>query len=195
MTIFRLLVLGTSFLLPIPAAMITLTGKLEPGQEVPPPVRVSSATGFAVVTLDDTANTLDVNVSWSNLNSNPVAGHIHCCAGFGVNAPVAINFGAGFPSTPSGTFSQIFNLLNSSSYGSAFLMANGNDVNTAKNTFIAGFLSFRTYVNIHTAPPSGYPAGEIRGQLVPEPSTWTLAVLCAGLVGVRAAWPRARGRR
>ena len=70
----------------------------------------------------------------------------------------------GFPNTVSGTYNHVFTL---------------SSANFA--TLLAGIEQDRAYVNIHDAPNFG--AGEIRGFLVPEPGTLTLALGALALVG------------
>ena len=60
----------------------------------------------------------------------------------------------------------------------------------AEAAFINGLQYGRTYLNIHTAAPNGFPGGEIRGFVVPEPMTATL--LLAGLAAALASRRRSR---
>jgi hypothetical protein len=53
----------------------------------------------------------------------------------------------------------------------------------------------RLYINLHTVanvsdPNSGFPGGEIRGQVIPEPGTYALFAGMLALAGV--AWFRRR---
>ena len=66
------------------AIPITVFANLSGANEVPPVS--TTATGLATVILDSTAQTLQVNATFSGLTSNDVAAHIHCCAPFGTNA-------------------------------------------------------------------------------------------------------------
>jgi hypothetical protein len=52
----------------------------------------------------------------------------------------------------------------------------------ARQVFLEGLLSFQAYMNIHTPART---AGEIRGQLTPEPSAWVLAALGVAGIGLR----------
>ena len=66
----------------------------------------STATGFASVVLDSTAQTIQVNVTFSGLTTPTVAAHIHCCLPSplltGVNVGVATTVPA-FPGFPFGS--------------------------------------------------------------------------------------------
>ena len=86
---FGLLGLAALALQPTPAraAPMTFVGNLS-GANGAPPVP-TPATGTATVVLDPTAQTLQVNATFSGLTSNDTAAHIHCCAPLGTNAGVA----------------------------------------------------------------------------------------------------------
>src|SRR6516165_7987024 len=67
----------------------------------------SPGTGTAEVVLNTTAQTIEINVTFSGLTSNDTAAHIHCCAPLGTNAMVATTiptFGASTTSTPPGPY-------------------------------------------------------------------------------------------
>ena len=77
-------------MLPVPAANaipITFTANLSGANEVP--VVPTPGMGFALVFLDPTANTLQVNEIFAGLTSGTTASHIHCCQPLGTNAIVA----------------------------------------------------------------------------------------------------------
>jgi hypothetical protein len=175
-----------ALMLPVPAAhadVINLFANLSGANERPDPVP-SPGTGLAQVVLDTTAQTIEINVTFSGLTSPTNAAHIHCCAPLGANAGVATTvptfgfFGPNpvFPlGVTSGTYDQTFSLLNPTFYNPAFVTANGGTVAGAEAALIAGLESQMTYFNIHTA---NFPGGEIRGQLVPAP------IVGAGLPGL-----------
>lgn len=74
------LVLMGAMMLQAPAAHavpMTFVANLTGAAEIPPVV--SPGTGFATVVLDPTANTLHVDVTFSDLTSGTTASHIHCC--------------------------------------------------------------------------------------------------------------------
>jgi len=153
-----ILLTGSSMYASVITYRVTLTGLNEV------PANASPGTGTAVITLDDIAATLSVNLTFSGLVAGTTAAHIHCCLGPGVNAPVVIPF-TGFPtSVASGTYSNTFTGLS---------LAN-----------IAGIEAFQAYINIHT---STFPGGEIRANIVPEPATF-------GLIGLALAGLLAFGR-
>jgi CHRD domain len=71
-------------------------------------------TGFAMVVLDPTAQTLQISANFSGLTTNDTAAHIDCCAPLGTNVGVATTLPAfpGFPlGVTSGTYGpRIFDL-------------------------------------------------------------------------------------
>ena len=149
------------------AAVITLSSNLDGAQAG----TGSPGTGFATVTIDDVAKNVFVDLSYSGLGSPTTNAHIHCCVPSGVNAGVIIPFiPAGFVTgATSGTFQSLFQSV--------------SDAN------LAGIENGLAYINIHT---TAFPAGEIRGQIVPEPETFGL--IGVGLAGVVALRRRFRVR-
>jgi hypothetical protein len=151
----------------------------------------SPGTGLATIFLDPTAQTLQVNATFSGLTSPDTAAHIHCCAPIGMNAGVATRVPAflGFPlGGTSGTYSSpIFDLTLLSFYNQAFVdLQVGPDPATklaqAEAALIAGILGGQTYFNIHTGT---FPGGEIRGQLAPVPLPGSLVLFGSVLLGFR----------
>ena len=156
--------------LPARATLITFTANLTGAQQVP--VNASTATGLGTVVLDDVADTITVNLSWSGLiGGTATAAHIHGPGAPGVNAPVLFPF-SGVPAATSGSIPQ-----------QTFA------ITPAQITDLEAGLY---YMNIHDAQ---FPGGEIRGQLVPEPGT--LALVAAGVASFAISRVRgfARDRR
>jgi len=186
------LLLAAAMLVAAPSARATLIFfhvDFRPTNEVPP--TASNGTGFADLTLDTVAQTLQGHIVFSGLTSNTTAAHIHCCLASpfqSANVGVATLVPA-FPGFPTGVTSGvddfILDLSSASAYNPAFVTAQGGLAN-AEAAFIAGLLSGRTYLNIHTVNFGG---GEIRG-IVPEPMTISLLLL-----GLSAAGFFSRRRR
>ncbi len=180
-----LVLLGALMLQAPPANAIPMTfvGNLSGANEVPPVV--TPGTGLATIILDPTAQTLQVNATFSGLTSNDVAAHIHCCAPLGTNAGVATTVPAfpGFPlGVTSGTYSSVvFDLTQPLIYNPAFITLEGG-LPQAEAALIAGIEGGQTYFNIHTV---NNPGGEIRSQLfavaAPEPAS--LVLLGSALLG------------
>jgi hypothetical protein len=197
-----LLALASVLILPVSAShadIITLSANLTGALEVPP--TGSPGTGQATVILDTTAQTMEVEVTFSGLvpftstgsQSGTTASHIHCCLSSpfqtGVNVAVATTSPTfpGFPIGPgvtSGTYNQTFSLTADSTYNlpnvppgnmnpNPFL---GTSAATAEPVFVNALLAGETYLNIHS---TAFPGGEIRGFLaVPGP------IAGAGLPGL-----------
>src|SRR6266404_3718022 len=147
------LVLIVALILQTPVAHaipITFVANLSGANEVPPVV--SPGTGLATVILDPTAQTLQINATFSGLMSNDVAAHIHCCLASpfltGVNVGVATTVPA-FPLFPlgvtSGTYtSAVFDLTQATIYNPAFVTLQGG-IPQAEAALIAGIQNGETY--------------------------------------------------
>jgi hypothetical protein len=166
---------------PAQSAIFVFTADMNGATEVPP--NFSPAFGFTTVTVDDTADTMQVDLSWNGLTGGPVAaGHIHCCSAPGTNVGVAVGF-PGLPATTSGVYNHLFDLTDASIYTLSFLNNfGGGTAAGAQAALVQGFFDGTAYSNLHNQT---FPGGEIRGQLglVPEPGAWGLMILGFGAIG------------
>jgi hypothetical protein len=144
------------------------------------------------VIIDNVAQTMEVQVTFSGLVGNTTASHIHCCVAPGGNAGVATTTPTftGFPlGVTSGTYDHTFDLTNASSYNPAFVTAEGG-VAGAEAALLAGLAADQAYLNIHSTT---FPTGEIRGFLVPVPEPASFPVVAA-LLGFGAVIVKRRRR-
>jgi hypothetical protein len=193
------LVLTAALTLAVPTAHaipMTFVANLTQANEVPP--TGSPATGLATVILDPTAQTIQINATFSGLTSNDVMAHIHCCLASpfltGVNVGVATTVPAfpGFPlGVTSGTYSSdVFDLTQPLIYNTTpvtgFVALQGG-IPQAEAALIAGIQNGETYFNIHTTM---FPGGEERDFLraflvpVPAPEPASLVLLGSALLGL-----------
>jgi hypothetical protein len=154
------------------------------------PANASPGMGFADVFFDDTAQTMEVKVSFWDLLGTATASHIHAAttlpnAGTAGVATETPTFG-GFPlGVKSGTYDHLFDLTLAQSFNPSFVTANGGTNASASAAFESALLAEKAYLNIHT---SVFPGGEIRGFLhaVPDGSSTALLLMVAfvGMAGV-----------
>ena len=108
----------------------------------------------------------------------------HCCTAqpFLGSAGIAVDS----PSLPiptgvsSGSFSSTLDLDDPLSFNPGFVTASGGTTALATARFIENIYNHRVYLNIHSTTFRG---GEIRGFLVPEPTTAALALLALTALG------------
>jgi hypothetical protein len=176
--------LGLSLLavssLSLQASLFTFSypgGTADGGEEVP--ANGSAGSGLLIgLSYDDTSNTLSTfSGTYTGLGSNVTGSHIHGSAIFGDGAP--------------GDNAGVFVALNNDGGTAGSLSSAAPSVLTEDQE--ANLLAGNFYVNVHT---TGFPGGEIRGQLipqlvvVPEPEAYA-AMVGAGLVAF-GVWRRVR---
>jgi hypothetical protein len=139
------------------------------------PPNASPATGDAEVTIDDVANTMRVQVTFSGLTGTTTASHIHAptaSPGTGTaGVATTLPYFAGFPiGVTSGTYDNTLDLTASGSYNSSYVTANGGTTAGAESALLAAIAADKAYLNLHSQTFGG---GEIRGFLTPFDPTPT----------------------
>lgn len=154
----------------------------------------SPGLGTALVVIDTDTFMMHVEASFSGLEGETTAAHIHASttvpftgqAGVATVVPTFTGFPLG---VTAGNYAHDFDMSLAASYNAAFVTANGGTAASAFAALLAGLDNGKAYFNVHSKK---YNAGEIRGffKPVPEPSTWCLGL--AGLTGL--AFVRLRRR-
>lgn len=153
----------------------------------------SPGTAVALVTIDVSLSTMRVDVNFAGLLSPVTAAHIHAptaipltgTAGVATQVPTFDGFPTG---VTFGSYDQTFDMTLASSYNPVFITANGGTPASAFTALVNAVNEGKAYLNIHT---EAFPAGEIRGFLIPEPSSCVLLLAGAQLVfSVRRRRPR-----
>jgi hypothetical protein len=155
------------------AAVSTYTCLLDGASEAPP--NASPGTGFSIVDIDPVAHTMRVRITFSDLQGNTSASHIH--------GPTAVAFTgtagvmtttpsfSGFPlGVTAGVYDLLHDMTQASSYNAAFITSSGGTTATAEAAMFAAIAAGKAYVNVHS---NLFPGGEIRGFLIlggPTPS-------------------------
>jgi hypothetical protein len=147
-------------------------------QEVPSFSTPGAGRGF----IDIDGSTMTISVTWRDMLAPVTVSHIHCCAAFGANSGVAVDFGSALTGFTAGTRTLTFDLDAASTYTAGFITGSGGTVALARTRLLDAFENETAYFNLHS---SASPAGEIRGQIaaVPEPGTWAMLITGFGLVG------------
>jgi len=172
-----------AMVVPASATVIHYRGALNWTSEAAPS---SPATGNVEVTTDDVAHTMFVDAVFGgsgfvDLQGTTTACHIHAPTAVALtgNASVATTtpLFAGFPTgVSSGTYQNLLDMTQSSSYNPSFITANGGTTATAEAALFAAIAAGKAYFNVHSTTN---PGGEIRAFLQafdPTPtakSTWT----------------------
>ncbi len=148
------------------------------------PANASPATGFAFVTINSVANTMQVQVSFSGLLGTTTASHIHAP----INPPANVGVATTVPTFPgfplgvtAGSYNQTFDMTLASSFNPTFVTNNGGTPASARIVLFNAIRNGQSYLNIHT---TSFPGGEIRGFLqiaAPEPASVGLLGLGLGL--------------
>lgn len=151
------------------------------------PANASPGTGFFTVTVDDIANTLRVQASFTGLTGTTTASHIHASAsmvpltGTAGVATMTPSF-SGFPlGVTAGSFDNTYDMTLSTSFNASYITGNGGTPATAWSALQTQMSQGRSYLNIHSSTFGG---GEIRGILVPVPEPGSVLFLGLSVAGL-----------
>ncbi len=139
---------------PVAAQEVRMAAALTGGEETPG--LLTGALGTADVTVDSVRRSVTVVLNLFNIPTGSTAGHIHV-GPKGVAGPIVLDFG--FPAGRTGDLALTFTLTNRD-----FRARPDIGINTIDDA-IQAIVGGNAYVNVHT---TGFPAGEIRGQILPR---------------------------
>ena len=170
------------------AAPIVFRADLLGANEVPPVA--TTGTGTGIVTFDQVAHTMRVQVTFEDLISPSTVAHIHAprnpATGLGGVATTVPTF-PGFPAgVLEGSYDETFDTLDLATYNPVFVTNNGGSAASAETALLNFMLDGLAYLNVHSSQFGG---GEIRGDLlkVPEPASLGLLMLGFGIAGMSLA--------
>ena len=190
---FRLMAVAVALFVGVAAKAATLSYHAVLDGATENPSVVTPGTGTARVTIDTLANTMRLQVSFSDLIGTVTMAHIHGPATFPNTAGVMTTtpYFLGFPlGVTSGTYDSTFDLGAASTFNNTFINNNGGTVAGAAAAFLAALAAEQAYLNIHTT----YSApGEIRGFFAPVPVPPALGLMLAALAGLGLAARRRAG--
>jgi hypothetical protein len=121
------------------------------------PANPSTATASASYTVSGT--TVSYAITYSGLSGPPTQSHIHV-GGDTVNGGVVVPF-SGLPNAASGSFNGTFTGANVAAGSAGGVTITKGDL----NSLLTAMRNGQAYTNIHT---TARPAGEIRGQILPQ---------------------------
>src|SRR5262249_416956 len=161
---------------PASAAVLHYRTVLSGANEAPLP-NASPGTGVAEITIDDVANTMRVQLTFSGLLGNTTACHIHgptASPGSGTASVATMTpYFTGFPpGVTSGTLDHTFDLTLTASYNGPFVTANGGTAAGAEAALLSMIAAGKAYFNVHS---TSFPGGEERGFLGAFDPTPTLS--------------------
>jgi hypothetical protein len=136
------------------AQEVRMVAALTGGEETP--VLLTGALGRAEVVVDPTRRSVTVNLSLFNLPTGSTAGHIHV-GPKGIAGPVVLDFS--FPAGRTGDLALLLTLTQRDFRARPEIGIHTMD--DALQAIVGG----NAYINIHT---SAFPAGEVRGQILPQ---------------------------
>jgi hypothetical protein len=152
----------------------------------------ATGTGTLLLEYDHDGHTLLIQATFAGLSGTTTVAHIHCCTAVPATGTAGVALASGSPANlpgwpagaQSGSYTQLIDLAQTTSYTASFVTASGGTAALAEARLMANLESQNAYFNIHTSTFGG---GEIRAfvNVVPEPSAWALMAL--GLAGVGIA--------